>query len=205
MPEVGLMEQRTRGRPRGFETPEAMEAATRLFWAEGYNAASVDHLCKTMQMPRATLYSAFGGKERLFLAAIDHYATTRMAPLAAALGPKGTLAQDLKAFFDQVVMLATQDAATPGCLISCVLSDAAGANPLFRAELDRRYAGLEHQIADRLRLSGEVLPAPAEVLAVVLASVARGLTLRARSGATTADLRPVAAAAAQVLVQPAGV
>jgi len=194
-----------RGRPRGFETVDAIEAATRLFWAEGYEAASVDQLCKTMQMPRATLYSAFGGKERLFLAAIDHYATTRMAPLSAALGPKGTLAQDLTAFFDQVVILATQDAATPGCLISCVLSDAAGANPIFRTELDRRYAGLEHQIAARLRLSGEALPAPAEVLAVVLASVARGLTLRARSGTTTANLRPAAAAAARVFVQSAGV
>jgi len=205
MPEVGFTEQRMRGRPRGFETVDAIEAATRLFWAEGYEAASVDHLCKTMQMPRATLYSAFGGKERLFLAAIDHYATTRMAPLSAALGPKGTLAQDLTAFFDQVVILATQDAATPGCLISCVLSDAAGANPIFRTELDRRYAGLEHQIAARLRLSGEALPAPAEVLAVVLASVARGLTLRARSGTTTANLRPVAAAAARVFAPSAGV
>ncbi len=205
MPEVRLTEQRMRGRPRGFEAAEAIEAATHLFWAHGYEAASVDHLCKTMQMPRATLYSAFGGKERLFLAAIDHYATTRMAPLGATLGPKGTLALDLTAFFNQVVILATQDAATPGCLISCVLSDVAGVNPLFRAELDRRYAGLEYQITARLRVSGRALSAPPEVLAVVLASVARGLTLRARSGASAASLHPVAAAAAQVFVQPAGV
>jgi TetR/AcrR family transcriptional repressor of nem operon len=205
MTDVRPIEKPPRGRPRGFEATAAVEAATRLFWAEGYEATSVDDLCKTMQMPRATLYSAFGGKERLFLAAIDHYATTRLAPLAAALGPKGTLVQDLTAFFDQVVVLATQDAANPGCLISCVLSDAAGANPLFRAELDRRYAGMEHKIAARLRLTGEALPAPPEVLAVLLASVARGLTLRARSGATAANLRPVAAAAARVYVQPAGV
>lgn len=205
MTEVRLNEKAPRGRPRGFETVQAIEAATRLFWAEGYEAASVDHLCKTMQMPRATLYSAFGGKERLFLAAIDHYVATRMAPLAAALGPKGTLVQDLTAFFDQVVILSTQDSATPGCLISCVLSDAAGSNLLLREELDRCYAGLERQIDARLRAPGEALPAPPEVLAVLLASVARGLTLRARSGASAANLRPVAAAAAQVFVQPADV
>ena len=108
-------------------------------------------------------------------------------------------------FFDQVVMLATQDAGTPGCLVSCVVSDSAGANPIFRAELDPRYAGLEHKIAARLRLTGEALPAPPEVLAVVLASVARGLMLRARSGATAEKLQPVAAAAALVDFQPAGV
>ncbi len=205
MPEFGLTEPRIRGRPRGFEAVDAIQAATRLFWAVGYVAASVDQLCKTMQMPRATLYSAFGGKERLFLAAIDHYAKTRLVPLAAALGPKGTLAQDLADFFDHAVVLATQDATTPGCLISCVLSDAAGANPIFRAELDSRYAALEHQIAVRLRMSQDAMPTPPEVLAVLLASVARGLMLRARSGATTANLQPVAAAAAQVFGQPSGV
>jgi TetR/AcrR family transcriptional repressor of nem operon len=94
---------------------------------------------------------------------------------------------------------------TPCCLISCLLSDAAGTNPLFRAEFDRRYAGMEHHIATRLRVSGEALPGPPEVLAVLLASVARGLMLRARSGATAANLLPVAAAAAQIYVQPAGV
>lgn len=174
----------------------------RAFWAEGYDGASIDRLCRSMQMPRATLYQAYGDKQALFLAAIRRYAETRMAPLAIALGPKGALRADLTAFFEAVVDLATTDTETPGCLISSVLSDAAGANSLFRAELDRRYSAMEEMLANRLRLAPESLPGEPEVLAVVLASVARGLTLRARSGATATMLRPVARAAALPFLQP---
>lgn len=198
-------ERRPRGRPRVTVQEDALEAATCVFWSEGYEAASVDQLCRAMKMPRASLYQAFGDKERLFLAAINHYADTRVRPLAVALGPTGSLHHDLETFFESVVDLATSDAATPGCLISCVLSETAGTNPVFRAELAQRYATMESRIAERLRLDAGTLPSAPEVMAVVLASVARGLTLRARSGATAAVLKPVARAAARAFVQPAAV
>lgn len=199
-----MSEQPRRGRPRGYDATDALEAATSVFWAKGYEGASVDALCRAMNMPRASLYQLFGDKQRLFLAAIDHYARTRLEPLAQSLGPLGALEEDLESFFDQVVTLATQDSSTPGCLISSVLSDAAGTNPLFKAELDRRFAALEGRLSDRLRQSADGPGAPAEIMAVVLASVARGLTLRARSGASAVDLRAVGHAAARVFVDPAG-
>jgi len=199
-----MPKQRPRGRPRGYDATDALEAATSVFWAKGYEAASVDELCRAMNMPRASVYQIFGDKQRLFLAAIDHYARTRLEPLSQSLGPLGALEDDLESFFDHVVILATQDPSTPGCLISSVLSDAAGTNPLFKAELDRRFAALEGCLSDRLRQSAEKLGAPAEVMAVVLASVAHGLTLRARSGASAVVLRAVGHAAARAFVNPAG-
>ncbi len=192
--------QPKRGRPRGYDATEALEAATSVFWAKGYEGASVDALCRAMNMPRASLYQHFGDKQRLFLTAIDHYERTRLGPMAQSLDAGGTLADDLNAFFDQVVSLATRDPATPGCLISSVLSDAVGTSPLFKAELDRRFAALEGRLSERLRQSGDRLGAPAEVMAVVLASVARGLTLRARSGASAADLRAVGHVAARTFL-----
>ena len=44
-----------RGRRRGFEPAEAMEAAMKLFWAAGFEGASVDRLVRATGMPRATL------------------------------------------------------------------------------------------------------------------------------------------------------
>lgn len=196
---------RPRGRPRGFDTDKALEAATCVFWTEGYASASVDHLCRAMQMPRASLYQTFGDKEQLFLAAIKHYAETRITPLAVALGPYATLQEDLERFFTSVVALSTQDATMPGCLISCVLADTAGASPLFRAELDRRFATMEGWISDRLQREPETPQTTADVMAVVVASTARGITLRARSGATVAELIPVARAAARSFACSAGV
>ena len=169
----------------------------RVFWAAGYDGASVSDLCQAMRIPRASLYQQFTDKETLFLAAVEHYGTTRLAAVADALGPRGYLADDLRAFFAAVADLATAEPEAPGCLISCVLTDAAGANPLFRAELSRRFAALESRIATRLRSGQSELQrgAAPEALAVVLAAVARGLMLRARAGADRGMLADAGGAA----------
>ena len=175
----------------------------RAFWSAGYDGASVDRMCRAMNMSRASLYQSYGGKDGLFLAAIAHYIETRIAPVAAALGPHGSLEEDLTNFFSRVVQLATADPETPGCLVSCVLADAAGTNHAFREELDRRFSALESRIAERLRLAR--WPADARVTASdaagLAAATARGLMLRARSGQSAPDLMPVAAAAVSALMQ----
>ncbi|WP_159458616.1 TetR/AcrR family transcriptional regulator [Roseisalinus antarcticus] len=184
---------RPRGRPRGVKPEQALEGAMRVFWADGYDAASIDRLCRATGMPRASLYQDFGGKEGLFLAAIAHYVETRIGPVADALEPSGSLDADLSTYFARVVALATDDSQTPGCLISCVLAEVAGANDTFRLELDRRFTALEDRIAQRLDhevASGAVTDTRA--LAGMLAAVSRGIMLRARSGAQAQDLDKIA-------------
>ena len=192
-----MAQPRPRGRPRRFEPKSALDAAMRVFWAEGYDGASVDRLCRAMTMPRASLYQQFRDKEALFLAAIAHYGETRVAAVTEALGPRGRLADDLRGFFDAVADLATSEPEAPGCLVSCVLADVAGAKPTFRAELDRRFAALEARIAARLRAGRSKLDrgADTQALALVLAAIARGLMLRARAGADRQSLADAGAAA----------
>lgn len=189
---------RIRGRPRGFEPDAALEAAMVVFWTQGYEGASVAALSQAMNMPRATLYQTYKDKEGLFLAALSHYAATRAAGVALALGPKGTLKEDLEAFFVAVIGLATQEEKARGCLISCVLSDSAGVNPKFRAELDRRFAVLEARIKDRLEHEGQET-VDASARSIVIASIARGIMLRARAGTPRAMLERVAADAHRLL------
>lgn len=181
----------------GFDPTEALEAAMCLFWHHGYDGTSVDLLCRGTKMPRAGLYQRYSGKEGLFLAALDHYAETRIAPLIVALGPRDTLEEDLVRFFDAVVRLATQDAAARGCLISCVLSDAASSNPRFRVELETRFAALELRLADRIRAASprDSVEQP-DVHAMLLASIARGIMVRARAGTKAEALAQVGHAAA---------
>lgn len=188
----------SRGRPRGFDRVAALEAAMKVFWAEGFDGASVDRLARETGMPRATLYQIYGDKEGLFLAAIGHYAETRTARVAEALGPHGTLHDDLGNFLSAVINLALSLPEARGCLVSCVLADAAGANPRFRAELDRRFLALEARIGERL----DAEPGPvgsSGPRAIVIASIARGLMLRARAGAGRALLEQAAAEATRLL------
>jgi len=194
---------RPRGRPRGFETQDALEAAMKVFWSDGYDGASVDHLCRATAMPRASLYHDYDGKQGIFLAAVAHYVDTRLGPIVQALGPRGTLAEDLTAFFDAVIALATADDRTRGCLISCVLADAAGAREPFRAELEGRFQALEDRIADRLTKDGDPHRGPRTVArAAMLAAVARGLMLRARAGAGPETLSPIAAVTVESVISP---
>lgn len=190
--------RRPRGRPRGVKSDDALDAAMRLFWAEGFEAASIDSLCRETGMPRASLYLDYGGKQGLFLAAIAFYVETRIGPVVDALGPCATLEADLSAFFGEVVALATRDNRTPGCLISCVLADVAGANDTFRQELDRRFSALEGKIAHRLDQEAAFgRAAETHALAGMLAAVARGIMLRARSGAKPEDLLEIASVTVQ--------
>lgn len=192
-----------RGRPRGFDPNDALEAAMKSFWALGYDGASIDTMCRVTGMSRASLYQTYGGKEALFLAAVAHYFETRVSRIAASLGPNDSLAEDLAAFFDAVVGLATADPETPGCLVSCVLADVAGSSDVFRAELDRRFQALEDRIAARFTAAGwsENAQVTAETAAGLAAAVARGLMLRARSGQGRAALAEVGSAAVLSLVQ----
>lgn len=194
--------RRPPGRPRGFDDVIALESAMRVFWARGYDQAPVALLCQAMNMPRSSLYHLFGDKEGLFLSTLGHYADTRLRPVMDALGPAGTLSDDLTAFFDQVVHLASGDAETPGCLISSVLADAAVTNAALQTERDRRFEALETRVACRLAADGwpEDGDCPAPVAASLAAAMARGIVLRARSGQRAALLRPVARAAAGALV-----
>ncbi len=192
-----------RGRPRGFEPQKALDAAVRVFWSEGYEGAAISRLSRDMRVPKASLYQEFGDKEGLFLAAIGRYVDTCLSPIARALGPSGTLEADLDRFFDAVVTLATSDPATPGCLISCVLADAAGSNPRLRQELDARFTALERRLQDRLEAAGTAFSRAHDpaISAILLASVARGLMLRARAGAERETLREVGRAAVDVFVR----
>ena len=195
--------RRPRGRPRKFDETEALEAAMRVFWARGYDGTSIDDLTAAMGLTRSSLYQAFGGKEALFRAALDHYGATRIGPVLAALDGGGSVAEDVAGFLEGVVALGTVDPAHRGCLVSCALSDAAGAHPEFAELFAERFGLVEAMIADRLRRAAEEgqLPPGAEpaALGAAIGALAHGLMLRARAGAARENLSQVARAARPLL------
>jgi len=199
-----ISETRPRGRPQGYDDVEALDAAMRLFWSHGFEAASVDLLCREMNMPRASLYQRFGDKQGLFLAAIEHYAETRVSKVTREL-EAANLGAAFAGYFNAVALLATEDARARGCLVSCVLADAAGTNLRFRAELATRFDRMETRLTERLLLAqqqGELAAeTDAAALAAVLSAVARGIMLRARAGASREELQAVARTAAALLPQ----
>lgn len=60
-------------RPKEFEVDEALEAALEAFWDYGYTATSLGDLMERMELNKGSLYSTFGDKHQLFMAALDRY------------------------------------------------------------------------------------------------------------------------------------
>ena len=171
----------------------------RVLWAQGYAAASIDVLCRAMNVPRASLYQMFGDKQGLFAATITHYSDVRFAPVMQHLAGDGDLRLDLAAFLNGVVDFATRDQETLGCLVATALADTAGCNLQLRDRLTRAFDKVEHTLAVRIakaQAKGQIPTTPtAGDLGVMLAATARGLMVRARTGCSADDLYPAARAA----------
>jgi TetR/AcrR family transcriptional regulator, transcriptional repressor for nem operon len=61
------------GRPRAFDTQQALARARDLFWSRGYAATSVQDLVDELGVQRGSLYAAFGDKHDLYLKAVALY------------------------------------------------------------------------------------------------------------------------------------
>jgi TetR/AcrR family transcriptional repressor of nem operon len=61
------------GRPRAFDTQQALARARDLFWSRGYGATSVQDLVDELGVQRGSLYAAFGDEHDLYLKAVALY------------------------------------------------------------------------------------------------------------------------------------
>jgi AcrR family transcriptional regulator len=64
------------GRPREFDTQQAVDAAMVAFWASGYATTSTDDLCQATGLSRSSIYNTFGNKHELFTRSLLRYIET---------------------------------------------------------------------------------------------------------------------------------
>ena len=73
------------GRPRGFDRDAAVRQAPHVFWARGYDGATLTELQAAMGgLAAPGFYAAFGSKEELFREAIDLYVSRPSARRCSA-------------------------------------------------------------------------------------------------------------------------
>ena len=86
----------TRGPEKQFDTEVALTKAMEVFWARGYEAASLSELLKNMGIGKKSLYDTFGNKQSLFLKALEHYAQTTIRDMRDRLLTDGSPLGNLK-------------------------------------------------------------------------------------------------------------
>ena len=189
------------GRTRQFDVDEALDRALEVFWARGYEGASLTDLTEAMGINRPSLYAAFGNKEQLFRKALDRYQTGPQSFLTDALR-QPTARAVVEAILSGFLRRQRDRHKPRGCLIVC----SALASGEEAETVRRTLAQLRQAIVTALRerferaVQDRDLPAGTDcaTLARYVATVLNGLAVQAASGATEKELRRVAALAMQV-------
>ncbi len=184
------------GRTRQFDIDQALDQALEVFWARGYEGATLPELTRAMGINRPSLYAAFGNKEQLFHQVLDHYRSGPQAFLAEALR-KPTAREAVEATFSGFIEM--RSGTSHGCLIVSGALACGEAAEAVRQELVQLRQGAVSAFRDRFEQSirGGDLPKETDgpTLARFIATVLNGLAVQAASGATETELKRVAAMA----------
>lgn len=105
-------------RPKGYDLEAALDNAVKTFWEKGYEATSIQDLVDSMGIQRASLYSAFGSKQKLFLAVLDRYGDIVVSQLVEALESHDSGKESIRLFFQRVIDQIMSTGPWRGCLIT---------------------------------------------------------------------------------------
>lgn len=185
-----------RGRPRSFDRTTALCAAMEVFWEHGYEGASLAELTAAMGINAPSLYAAFGSKRELFEAAVAHYAETDGAATWNAFAAQPTARQAVAALLTSAAEAQTLPGKPSGCFIVLAATNCAPENEAVREGLCDRRRSLVETL--RLRLDRGVaegeLPSGTDTrgLAAFYTTILNGMAVKARDGASRAELTSVA-------------
>jgi len=174
------------GRPRGFDRAEALDAALRLFWQQGYEATSISQLIDAMGgISTASFYAAFHSKEQLFREVVRRYVEVYgqvLAPLSdETLSPREAISAALHGSAEMQSALGHPT----GCLIGLGASGWSGQNEelrdLIAAERAKNRAAIQ-RVIKRAGKEGELAKSKVQGLATLVDALLLGLSVQARDG-----------------------
>lgn len=172
------------GRPRAFDMDSALRTAMGAFRARGYEATSLKDLEASTGLGPGSLYHAFGSKEALFHAALDHYNETivkgRIARYLKGESPR----EELRALF--LSTLREPGGTAFGCLLTNSAVELRAREEGVAARLAEGFSLLERAFADQCRRAVAKGQAPPKLqprrAALRLLQAYQGLLVLVRAG-----------------------
>jgi len=193
MTDQDICTRKGRGRPKTFDREAALDKALELFWSYGYEATSLSDLVEATGAKAPTLYAEFTNKEGIFRAAvaryIEKYADQRKVALVCA---ESCMSKAVESYFRLTAASYTDCSKPAGCFLICT-STALSAESTEVADMlrdchTRQKDDLKKFLLARQQ-SGELHPQTnIDALCDYLGCLLQGMSVRAREGASRADL-----------------
>lgn len=191
------------GRTREFDTGHALDAALERFWEHGFDATSMQDLCRAMDLRPGSVYAAFGSKRDLFVAALRRYGETVSAEAVARVNGAPSGVRGLRDYFAHLVDAMVDDRRRWGCLVTNSVVEFAGRDPELAGMFQVHLANLRTSFAaalTRARADGELRPSAGPDSADLLVAVVQGMNIMAKNRPGRRALQAVADAALAGLV-----
>ena len=102
---------------KSFNEDEAVGKAMKVFWEKGYEPASMADLIAGTGISRGSLYNAFGGKEQLFVKALQKYDTDNRRGILAEMEAMDDPKRAIATLFDGIVAETVADTRKKGCFL----------------------------------------------------------------------------------------
>lgn len=176
-----------------FDPDVALERVERLFWQHGAAESSIRAVATATGLSRSSLYTTFGDKRELHLAALRRYLRHRARPAFQELKEDGRGLPAVRDFFTGLIEVrCSGEHAGWGCMFVNAHAGAEGSDPEVRALLDDHHLWLRDAMCAQLeaaRRHGQLsTDVSTDDAAETLALLAYGVNLRSRAGADAETL-----------------
>lgn len=100
---------------KSFNIDDAVNNATNVFWAKGYEAASLADLLKAMNINKGSFYNAFGSKKELFILSLLKYDREQPRAMLSRLSTLKNPVLAITGIFDELIAQSLSDDERKGC------------------------------------------------------------------------------------------
>ena len=90
------------GRPREFNEETTLKAVMEVFWEKGFEATSLNDLCKATGLHKGSLYQAFGDKHQLFMLALHQYSEDEFNDVISVVSKDVSPLTNIRAVVDKI-------------------------------------------------------------------------------------------------------
>jgi AcrR family transcriptional regulator len=193
-----------RGRPRAYDPEAALKRAADTFWRTGYAGTSFEDISAATGMNKPSLYAAFGDKHALYLEALARYWELALAAMREPLAEDRPLEDALMEVYEDALSIYFSGEGRPrGCFVIGTAVPEAVEDGDIRNSLMAGFRTFDSDFEARFRAAREKgeLKADADpaALAVLATATLHTIAVRARAGASRADLRELARKAVKVI------